>query len=105
MGPRKGRTMQQNIDKSGRETYEKGGQITVLTDKQCDVKSQTEEGKMYRVSYGLDKFTCVSPTRKGVASCRRAVAWNTIHRRGWVPITFPPGAQTNTKSGSPTPHV
>ena len=65
-GPRKGRTTQQNIDSSGREIYEKGGQITVLTDKRCDVKSQTVEGKTYRVSYGLDKFTCVTHTRGGV---------------------------------------
>ena len=44
-GPRKGRTTQQNIDSSGRAIYEKGGQITVLTDKRCDVKSQTVEGR------------------------------------------------------------
>ena len=69
-GPRKGRTTQQNIDSSGREIYEKGGQITVLTDKRCDVKSQTVEGKTYRVSYGLDKFTCECPYHIHGEGCR-----------------------------------
>ena len=67
---RKGRTTQQNIDSSGREIYEKGGQITVLTDKRCDVKSQTVEGKTYRVSYGLDKFTCECPYHIHGKGCR-----------------------------------
>ena len=69
-GTRKGRTTQQKIDKSGREIYEKGGQITVLTDKQCDVKSQTDEDKTYRVSYGLDKFTCECPYHLHGKGCR-----------------------------------
>ncbi len=58
---RRGRTSQQNIDRSGREIYEKGDQITVLTDKRCDVKSQSMEGVTYRVSYGCGKFTCECP--------------------------------------------
>ena len=69
-GPQKGRTTQQNIDSSGREIYEKGGQITVLTDKQRDVKSQTVKGKTYRVSYGLDKFTCECPYHIHREGCR-----------------------------------
>ena len=56
-----GRTSQQNIDRSGREIYEQGDQITILTDKRCDVKSQSREGATYRVSYGYGKFTCECP--------------------------------------------
>ena len=44
-GSQKGRTTGQKLDKNGREIYEKGGQITVLTYKRCDVKSQTVKGK------------------------------------------------------------
>ena len=71
-GPRKGRAAGQKIDKSGRGIYEKGGQITVLTDKRCDVKSQTVKGKTYRVSYGLDpdKFTCECPCHIHGEGCR-----------------------------------
>ena len=58
---RSGRTSQQNIDRNGHEIYEKSDQITVLTDKRCDVKSQSREDVTYRVSYGLDKFTCECP--------------------------------------------
>ena len=44
-GRRRGRMMQHNLDKSGRETCEKGCQITVLTDEQRYVKPQRAEGK------------------------------------------------------------
>ena len=57
----RGRTSQQNIDRSGREIYEQGDQITVLTDKRCDVKSQSSGDVTYRVSYGCGKFTCECP--------------------------------------------
>ena len=46
-----GRTSLQNIDRSGRKIYENGGQIRVLTDKRCDVKSQSREGVTYRGDY------------------------------------------------------
>ena len=67
---RRGRTSQQNIDRSGREIYEQGGQITVLTDKRCDVKSQSREGVTYRVSYGCGKFTCECPYHTTGKGCR-----------------------------------
>ena len=46
-----GRTSQQNIGRSGREIYESGDQISVLTDKRCDVKSQSREGVTYSGEY------------------------------------------------------
>ncbi len=58
---RRGRTPQQNIDSGGRSIYGQGDQITVLTDRRCDVKSQSREGVTYRVSYGCGKFTCECP--------------------------------------------
>ena len=67
---RRGRTSQQNIDSSGRQIYEKGDQITVLTDKRCDVKSQSRKGVTYRVSYGLGKFTCECPYHVHGKGCR-----------------------------------
>ena len=44
-GQRKGRATQQSHDKSGRNICEKGHRITVLADRQCDVKSRSVEGK------------------------------------------------------------
>ena len=43
-----------------------GGQIKTLTDQRYDVKSQSEEGVTYRVSFGCDKPTCATRDRKGV---------------------------------------
>ena len=67
---RRGSISQQNIDSSGRQIYEKGDQITVLTDKRCDVKSQSREGVTYRVSYGCGKFTCECPYHVHGKGCR-----------------------------------
>ena len=67
---RRGRTSQQNIDRSGREIYEQGGQIMVLTENRCDVKSQNREGVTYRVSYGCGKFTCECPYHTAGKGCR-----------------------------------
>ena len=58
---RRSRTPQQNIDSGGPSIYEQGNQITVLTDRRCDVKSQSREGVAYSVSYGCGNFTCECP--------------------------------------------
>lgn len=67
---RRGRTSQQNIDSSGRAIYEKGDQITVLTNNSCDVKSQSKDGITYRVSYGYGKFTYECPYHMIGKGCR-----------------------------------
>ena len=55
---RKGRTTEQKIDENGRKIYELSDQIKTLPDQRYDVKSQSEEGVTYRVSFGCDKPTC-----------------------------------------------
>ena len=58
---RKGRMSEQSIDRSGRQIYEKGGQITALTDLRWDVGSQSKEGVSYMVSLGCGKAACECP--------------------------------------------